>query len=145
MGFAVTVESLDIHMYVCFQFAPLNVGFPTLQNAYMHYFVLCVVISLRQLLQLLFYLLNFSLRFPFKLFWILIDLPDGIFASNNLLIINFRNFLLFRTRIYLLFLFTLFVLVYLRTKLRQINQGVPEFGVYSDYTKEIDEKNKNFA
>ena len=143
MGFAVTVESLNIDMYVCLQFAPLNVRFPTLQNTYVHYFVLRVVISRRQLLQLLLDLLHFSLRFPFKLLRILINLPNTILTSNNLLTIYLFNFLLFCTRIYLLFLF-LFILVYLRTKLRQINQGVPEFGIHSDYNIG-DVINKNFA
>ena len=143
MGFAVTVESLNIDMYVCLQFAPLNVRFPTLQNTYVHYFVLRVVISRRQLLQLLLDLLHFSLRFPFKLLRILINLPNTILTSNNLLTIYLFNFLLFCTRIYLLFLFLL-ILVYLRTKLRQINQGVPEFGIHSDYNIG-DVINKNFA
>ena len=143
MGFAVTVESLNIDMYVCLQFAPLNVRFPTLQNTYVHYFVLRVVISRCQLLQLLLDLLHFSLRFPFKLLRILINLPNTILTSNNLLTIYLFNFLLFCTRIYLLFLF-LFILVYLRTKLRQINQGVPEFGIHSDYNIG-DVINKNFA
>ena len=117
MCFAVTVESLNIHMYVCFQFAPLNVGFAALQNTHMHYFVLRVVISLSQLLQLLLDFLHFSLRFLFKFFWILINLPDAILI-RDLLIINLLNVLLFCTRIYLLFLFDLFLLVYLRAKLR---------------------------
>ena len=143
MGFAVTVESLNIDMYVCLQFAPLNVRFPTLQNTYVHYFVLRVVISRRQLLQLLLDLLHFSLRFPFKLLRILINLPNTILTSNNLLTFYLFNFLLFCTRIYLLFLFLL-ILVYLRTKLRQINQGVPEFGIHSDYNIG-DVINKNFA
>ena len=145
MGFAVPVESLNVDMYVCLQFAPLNVRFPTLQNTYVHYFVLRVVISRRQLLQLLLDLLHFSLRFPFKLLRILINLPNIILTSNNLLIIIYLfYFLLFCTRIYLLFLFDLFILVYLRTKLRQINQGVPEFGIHSDYNI-VDVINKNFA
>ena len=143
MGFAVTVESLNIDMYVRLQFAPLNVRFATLQNTYVHYFVLRVVISRCQLLQLLLDLLHFSLRFPFKLLRILINLPNTILTSNNLLTIHLFNFLLFCTRIYLLFLF-LFILVYLRTKLRQINQGVPEFGIHSDYNIG-DVINKNFA
>lgn len=105
----------------------------------MHYFVLRVVISLSQLLQLLLDFLHFGLRFLFEFFRILPNLPSAILICCDLLIINLRNFLLFRTRVYLLFLFDLFLLVYLRTELRQINQGVAEFGVYSDYTKEVDE------